>query len=216
MACPSILSSVKVANSQKEISIASHFQKKLTKSLTVYQFFPNRLKDCDSCIFENGTKIKIWNLVTFNSISSFFVIFLIILCSNYTWRIWVISRKNPNFILKIFFDIMNLSATETESERNTFELIVWKVAIFVCFDSKFVRTFHCPNEFFWRSKLFFREIESQLSFLDLSFHEFFFRYHESTGDWNWKWSKYLWTDCVEGSNFRLLWFKIYSDLSLST
>ena len=78
----------------------------------------------------------------------------------------MISRKNPNFILKIFFDIMNLSATETESERNTFELIVWKVAIFVCFDSKFVRTFHCPNKFFWRSKLFFREIESQRSFLD--------------------------------------------------
>ena len=97
MACPSILSSVKVANSQKEISIASHFQKKWTKSLTVYQFFPNRLKDCDSCIFENGTKIKIWNLATFNSISSFFVIFLIILCSNYTWRIWGISRKNHNF-----------------------------------------------------------------------------------------------------------------------
>ena len=69
---------------------------------------------------------------------------------------------------------MNLSATETESERNTFELIVWKVAIFVCFDSKFVRTFHCPNKFFWRSKLFFLEIESQRSFLDVCHFTIFF------------------------------------------
>ena len=40
LSCPSILSSVKVANSQKEISIGSHFQKKMNKITHCLSIFP--------------------------------------------------------------------------------------------------------------------------------------------------------------------------------